>query len=124
MILDAPDVPTWEFREKVMLGCMSGVEVLHLFNPRDQAVDASRQRREATEATCPGTSAVLAHAAVTAVDCRRALSSSSLNHDYGRRDGFCLMEQRDFFAGVSPADRQLLHAPGATPEHWTLRTGR
>jgi hypothetical protein len=91
-----------------------------------QAVDVSRQRREVTDAQCPGGAAVLAHPRVTAVDCRRALSSSSMQHDYGRKDGFCLMEQRDFLAGCPPGDRQLVPVPPshAAPEHWILRTGR
>jgi hypothetical protein len=36
VILDAPDVPTWEFREKVALAADEGCSFLHLFNPRDQ----------------------------------------------------------------------------------------
>jgi hypothetical protein len=36
VVLDAPDVPTWEFREKVGRLAAAGTEVLHLFNPRDQ----------------------------------------------------------------------------------------
>ena len=36
VILDAPDVPTWEFRERVSRLAVAGVHVLHLFNPFDQ----------------------------------------------------------------------------------------
>ena len=36
VILDAPDVPTWEFREQVSRLAAAGVHVLHLFNPNDQ----------------------------------------------------------------------------------------
>ena len=129
-IMDAPDVPTHYFLELVQKVLASGCQVQHLFNPLDRATDLSRQRHG--DITCPGNHCIMAqseHANLQAIDCSAARCSDSVHHNYGRVDGYALMDQRDFLAGVGPGER-LLGLRTSKPEngqdmaHWVLRTGR
>ena len=45
--------------------------------------------------------------AVQTADCSAARALSAANHDYGRYDGFALIEQHDSLAAVPPQDRLL-----------------
>uniref|UniRef100_A0A7S2F989 Uncharacterized protein n=1 Tax=Octactis speculum TaxID=3111310 RepID=A0A7S2F989_9STRA len=124
VILDAPDVPTWYFRQVVNTCASLGVDFLHLYSPNDKATDASRVRRN-IEPPCPGNDVVLVHDRIQTVNCCKAVSTNSFNHDYGRRDGFTLMDQRDFLADIPPKERLLdliVEKNGAS--RWSLRTGR
>lgn len=122
VILDAPDMPAWYFNQVVSTNAEDGVKFLHLFNPKDKAVAVSRERR-LMERECPGNEPIVFHPNVQAIDCSRAVSTSpNLNHDYGRHDGFAIMDQRDFLAGVPPQER-LLDLVNDT-KYWILRTGR
>ena len=64
---------------------------------------------------------------IQAVDCSAASSSDSVRHNYGRTDGYALMDQRDFLAGCPPSERLLemgRSKGGDQMLHWVLRTGR
>lgn len=60
-------------------------------------------RRALISATC------LSHTPVVscALNPARNNSSTGMNHDYGRTDGRCLLDQREFFAGEAPEQRVL-----------------
>lgn len=50
-------------------------------------------------------------------------SSTGMNHDYGRADGRCLLDQRDFLAGEPPDQRvleEIVSAEGVPC--WQLKT--
>lgn len=53
----------------------------------------------------------------------RPLSSTGMNHDYGRADGRCLLDQRDFLAGEPPDQRVLEEITSAEGVPcWQLKT--
>ncbi|KAG5192367.1 hypothetical protein JKP88DRAFT_293618 [Tribonema minus] len=130
VVLSAPDVPTWFFTSTVAAAASRGVRICHYYHPDDQATEASKKRR-ATEGPCPGNAAVLIAEGVETVDCSGARSASiganvSLNHDYGRCDGYCLLDQREFLEGEPPEQRVLdaASAGGSAPPQWRLVTSR
>ena len=92
VVLDAPDVPTLYFRRTVGHLAAVGVRVLHLFNPLDEAIEVSRLRRNADK-PYPGQAAIVTARGVEAVDCALCVASHGVHHDYGRVDGFCMMDQ-------------------------------
>jgi esterase/lipase superfamily enzyme len=97
VILSAPDVPTWFFVSTLSAAAAAGIAVAHYYHPDDQATEASRARR-AIEGPCPGNAAVVQGAGIETVDCAGAKSASiganmSLNHDYGRCDGYVLLDE-------------------------------
>lgn len=50
-------------------------------------------------------------------------SSTGMNHDYGRADGRCLLDQRDFLAGEPPDQRVLEETvTGEGAACWQLKT--
>lgn len=50
-------------------------------------------------------------------------SSTSMNHDYGRADGCCLLDQREFLAGEPPDQRVLEERVSAEGiACWQLKT--
>ncbi|CAN0317232.1 unnamed protein product [Discosporangium mesarthrocarpum] len=106
VILDAPDVPTWFFRSMVKVLADSGVQICHLFNPNDNAIQASCQRR-ALDRPVPGNDAMTSHPNVESIMCDKSHSSSGMNHDYGRSDGRSLLDQREFLDGEVPENRVL-----------------
>eukprot|EP00752_Nemacystus_decipiens_P009822 g8764.t2 len=122
VILDAPDVPTWFFRSMIKVLADNGVSVCHYFNPLDNAIQASCSRR-ALHRPVPGQDAILAHPLVQGVLCDKSHSSTGMNHDYGRADGRCLLDQRDFLAGEPPDQRvleEIVSAEGVPC--WQLKT--
>ncbi|CAM9552550.1 unnamed protein product [Ectocarpus sp. 12 AP-2014] len=126
VILDAPDVPTWFFRSMVKVLAENGVNVVHYFNPLDNAIQASCHRR-ALQRPVPGQDAIVTHPIVQGVLCdksyRQALNSTGMNHDYGRADGRCLLDQRDFLAGEPPDQRVLEETvTGEGAACWQLKT--
>jgi len=55
--------------------------------------------------------------------CPLPCSSTAVNHDYGRADGRCLLDQRDFLAGEPPDQRvleEIVSAEGVPC--WQLKT--
>lgn len=88
-----------------------GAAIVHYYRADDQATEASRQRRAAT-GPVPGNAAVLTVKGLETVDCMKARAmplgpNMSLNHDYGRCDAYCLLDQREFVAGEPPEQRCL-----------------
>jgi len=112
VILDAPDAPTWFFVDTVRAAAHANVRFLHLFNPRDEAVEISRQRR-GLDWPAPGSGPVSGgQPGVEAVDCSAAQATYGY-HDYGRLDAALLCDQARFLAGVRAEDRGLNYAaPG------------
>ncbi|CAM9669411.1 unnamed protein product [Choristocarpus tenellus] len=122
VVLDAPDVPTWFFRSMVKVLADSGVQVCHIYNPSDNAIQASCSRRN-LERPVPGNDAILEHPNVQSVMCDKARSSTGMNHDYGRCDGNSLLDQREFLAGEPPENRvleEIVSAEGVLG--WRLKT--
>lgn len=108
VILDAPDTPTWFFVDCLKRASEADVRFLHLFNPHDEAVELARQRR-GLPFPAPGNGPVsYGQLGVQSVDCSNAKTSYG-NHDYGRLDHNCLVDQRDFLASVLPENRNLMH---------------
>ncbi|CAB1118442.1 unnamed protein product [Ectocarpus sp. CCAP 1310/34] len=83
VILDAPDVPTWFFRSMVKVLAENGVNVVHYFNPLDNAIQASCHRR-ALQRPVPGQDAIVTHPIVQGVLCdksyRQALKHACMRH--------------------------------------------
>ena len=126
VVLDAPDAPPLFFRRVVAQLAGAGVRVLHFYNARDEAIDMSGQRR-GFEKPYPGSAPILTRLPnVEVVDCSSAHSTShgvrSTNHDYGRVDGYCVMDQRDFLQNVPPSERLLTYRE--SDSCWVIQTGR
>ena len=114
----APDVPTWFFVDSLKRGVRENVRFLHCFHSRDEAVEISRQRR-GLDYPVPGNGAVLPNRpGVTVLDCSRCAATLG-NHDYGRVDFACVLEQGAFFEGARPEDRKALEDSGEGV--WVLR---
>lgn len=136
VILDAPDVPTWFFKDTLekIVNEPYNCSVLHLFNPLDTAVEAGRMRR-AIQGAYPGNALVVnsvrqrGGGEVQVVSCEGAASDVS-NHDYGQTDGWCLRDQKEYLAGVPPHQRLLnavfdesMQAERSHPIYWKLKLG-
>jgi Alpha/beta hydrolase of unknown function (DUF900) len=100
VILSAPDVPTWFFVSTLSAAAAQGTALCHYYHPDDQATEASRVRRGGGGGieACPGNAAVVQAVGIETVDCSGARSASlganvSLNHDYGRCDGYVLLDE-------------------------------
>ena len=114
----APDVPTWFFVDSLKRGVRENVRFLHCFHSRDEAVEISRQRR-GLDFPVPGNGAVLPNRpGVTVLDCSKCQATLG-NHDYGRVDFACVLEQGAFFSGERPEDRKALEDSGEGV--WVLR---
>ena len=97
--------PTWFFVDSLKRGVRENVRFLHCFHSRDEAVEISRQRR-GLDYPVPGNGAVLPNRpGVTVLDCSRCAATLG-NHDYGRVDFACVLEQGAFFEGARPEDRK------------------
>ena len=111
-------VPTWFFVDSLKRGVRENVRFLHCFHSRDEAVEISRQRR-GLDYPVPGNGAVLPNRpGVTVLDCSRCAATLG-NHDYGRVDFSCVLEQGAFFEGARPEDRKALEDSGEGV--WVLR---
>ena len=84
-------------------------------------------QRRGFEKPYPGSAPILTRLPnVEVVDCSSAHSTShgvrSTNHDYGRVDGYCVMDQRDFLQNVPPSERLLTYRE--SDSCWVIQTGR
>lgn len=122
VILDAPDTPTWFFVEAIKNASALNVRFLHMFHPRDEAVEISRQRR-GLDFPAPGNGPVLiGQPGVEVVDCSTAKASLG-NHDYGRVEPRCHSDQAAFLDGRAPDDRPGLVASTEKAGLYHLKPG-
>ena len=54
--------------------------------------------------------------------CARTGTGSHMHIDYGRVDGFCMMDQRDFLQNVPPSERLLTFRE--KDACWAIQLGR
>lgn len=91
------------------------MQLVHYFNTDDQATEASRRRRAITP-PYPGNAVVTRTQNLECICCDGA-RTTTFGHDYGRSDGHCLLDERDFLAGEPPEARCLQPAANGT---WKL----